>query len=304
MLVSVIITTYNRADKIADTIKSAQAQSYIYKQIIVIDDGSTDATQEIVKQFPEVEYFYQPNQKQAAARTSGLKLAKGELIATLDSDDVWRENFLSESVECLEKHNLDFVFSSWMTKKKGGIFPGDWEISNEWRNYTSSPSGDWFLLLPRELRRLFIKICPAPSSSLLIRKSSIVSEWCSELKIADDWSFILDMVLDKPCRAAFTFQRLWTKGVQDENVYDGRTRLEIARELEIYDTRIMKKRFAPKLTFGEKLTLNRRILRGCLFRALFYARDDLKIKNPQRLWRSKFKSKNKITAENKHSEDR
>ena len=296
MLVSIIITTYNRADKIADAIKSARAQTYPHKQIIVIDDGSTDETREIVEQFPDVEYFYQKNQKQAAARTSGLKLASGEFIATLDSDDVWNEDFLSQSVECLEKHRLDFVFSSWTTKKRDGIFTGAWEVSKMWNSYVSQPSGNWFLLSSKQVRELFIKTCPAPSSSLLIRKDSIVSEWCSDLIIADDWSFILDMILENPCRAAFTLQRLWTKGVQGENVYDGRNRGEIARELEIYDTRVMKKRYASKLTSKEMTILNRRILRGYVVRALFYARDNLGIRNPQRLWRSALELENKIKS--------
>ncbi|MCB1025827.1 MAG: glycosyltransferase family 2 protein, partial [Acidobacteria bacterium] len=91
MLASVIIPTYNRADKIARAIESARGQTFPNKQIIVVDDGSTDNTAEIVAKYPDVKYFYQKNQKQAAARNAGLKFAKGDYIATLDSDDVWNE---------------------------------------------------------------------------------------------------------------------------------------------------------------------------------------------------------------------
>ena len=290
MLVSVIIPTFNRAAVLVDAIKSALDQSYPHKQIIVVDDGSTDSTKEIVDRFEDVEYIYQDNQRQAAARTAGLKLAKGDLIATLDSDDVWNPDFLKKSVDCLMRHELDFVFSSWTARKDGGILPSAWEISGHWRKYTNCPEGDWFLMSPEESRDLFVRTCPAPSSSLLVRKDSIVSDWNSDLLIADDWCFILDMVIEKHCRAAFTLDRLWTKTIHSENIYDGRNRGEIASELEIRDTRIMKKRHENNLTSGEKRILNKRIGRGHIVRALFFARDKFGLRNPRRLFRSKLET--------------
>ncbi|MEZ5347475.1 MAG: glycosyltransferase family 2 protein [Pyrinomonadaceae bacterium] len=287
MLATVIIPTFNRAEKITRAIESARAQTFPHKQIIVVDDGSTDNTAEIVSKYPDVEYFYQKNQRQAAARNAGLKLAKGDYIATLDSDDVWNKDFLARSIDCLERHDLDFVFSSWTAKKNRVILPSAWEISNMWKPYTKNPSGEWYLLSPEESRELFIKTCPAPSSSLLIRKDSIVSNWNPELIIADDWCFILDMVLKKPCRAAFTLDRLWEKEVHRNNIYDGRNRGEIAKELEIHDTRIMKTRHLSRLSSKEKLVLNRRIIRGYIVRVLFFGRDRLGLRNPGRLFRSK-----------------
>lgn len=287
MFVSVIIPTYNRADKLARAIESAIGQTFPHKQIIVVDDGSTDNTREIVARYPEVEYIYQKNQRQAAARNTGLKLAKGDFIATLDSDDVWNDDFLARSINCLERHDLDFVFSSWTAKKNGALLPSAWEISNMWKRYTKTHSGDWYIIGPEESRELFIKTCPAPSSSLLIRKESIASNWNSELIIADDWCFILDMVMAKPCRAAFTLERLWSKEVHHQNVYDGRNRGEIAKDLEIHDTRVMKKRHFSKITSQEKMVLNRRIIRGYIVRVLFFGRDKLGLRNPGRLFRSK-----------------
>ena len=273
MIVSVIIPTFNRADRVGEAIKSVQRQSYPHKQIIVIDDGSTDRTKEIVQKFADVEYFYQENQRQGAARNYGLSKATGDYIATLDSDDVWNENFLTASVECLEKHNLDFVFSSWTTKKNNSFSSCAWERSNIWRNYTKVNDEDWFLINDEEVRELFIKTCPAPSSALLIRRESLISQWNTEMRIADDWCLILEMVINKKCRAGFTLQSLWTKNVHSNNIYDGNRRQIIASELEVHDTKLMKKLFASQLTLREKMTFNWRIAKGNAILAAYFLKN-------------------------------
>jgi glycosyltransferase involved in cell wall biosynthesis len=88
-LVSVVIPTYNRAYIIADAIKSVLAQTYLKVEIIVVDDGSTDATGDIVSEFAEVRLLKQKNSGVAGARNRGLVEARGEFIALLDSDDAW-----------------------------------------------------------------------------------------------------------------------------------------------------------------------------------------------------------------------
>ena len=118
-LVSVIIPTYNRAGFVAEAVRSARAQTYPRKQIIVVDDGSTDDTARRVAAFEGVEYHYQSNRGQGAARNHGLRLAKGEYVASLDSDDLWDEDFLARSVECLEAWGLDFVFTNWVRIRDG-----------------------------------------------------------------------------------------------------------------------------------------------------------------------------------------
>ncbi len=273
MLVSIIIPTFNRANRVAEAIKSAQSQTYPHKQIIVIDDGSTDETKEIVQKFDGVEYFYQENQRQGAARNYGLSKAKGDYIATLDSDDIWNENFLSESIECLEKNNLDFVFSSWLTRKNDGFSGSAWERSNIWQEYNKKPDKSWFLIDDNEVRELFIKTCPAPSSALLIRRKSLNYQWNTEMKIADDWCLILEMVINKPCRAAFTLQPMWTKNVHSNNIYDGNRRQTIASELEVHDTKLMKKIFSSKLTFREKMIFNLRIIKGNVVLAAYFLKN-------------------------------
>src|SRR5438045_7718773 len=111
-LVSVIIPTYNRAEYVVEAIRSAKAQTYPLKQIIVVDDGSCDDTARRVSEVAGVEYYYQVNRGQGAARNHGLRFADGEYVASLDSDDLWDEDFLARSVECLEAFNLDFLFTN------------------------------------------------------------------------------------------------------------------------------------------------------------------------------------------------
>jgi len=89
-LVSVVIPTYNRGYIIANTIESVLGQSYDNVEVIVIDDGSTDDTEDIVAKFPtKVHYIRQPNAGVCAARNTGFRTAQGEFVALLDSDDVW-----------------------------------------------------------------------------------------------------------------------------------------------------------------------------------------------------------------------
>lgn len=89
-LLSVVIPTYNRADYITQTIESVLQQTYENIEIIVIDDGSTDDTADVVLRFGrKVRYVRQENAERGASRNHGLRLANGDYIAFLDSDDLW-----------------------------------------------------------------------------------------------------------------------------------------------------------------------------------------------------------------------
>ena len=90
LLFSIIVPTYNRADSISDTIKSALNQTYPHLELIVVDDGSTDHTEDVVKSFkdPRLFYFKKQNAERGAARNYGTVRAKGNYITFLDSDDV------------------------------------------------------------------------------------------------------------------------------------------------------------------------------------------------------------------------
>lgn len=110
-LVSVIIPTYNRETLVCRAIQSVLNQSYQNFEIIVVDDGSSDNTAEIVKNYiPKTKYIYQENAGASAARNKGIDLAKGEWIAFLDSDDEWLPDKLTLQTDLL-KRNPDLVWS-------------------------------------------------------------------------------------------------------------------------------------------------------------------------------------------------
>jgi len=91
-LISVVIPTYNRIECIEKAIRSALAQTYRHLEVIIIDDGSTDGTASVVKQYlgtKKVKYIFQDNRGPAAARNRGMVEARGAWIAFLDSDDEW-----------------------------------------------------------------------------------------------------------------------------------------------------------------------------------------------------------------------
>jgi glycosyltransferase involved in cell wall biosynthesis len=100
ILFSIIIPTYNRSDLIQSTLNSILAQTYGNWECIVVDDGSTDDTREIIKEFsktdPRIKYVHQENAERSAARNNGIEHAKGEWICFLDSDDHFLPGNLAE----------------------------------------------------------------------------------------------------------------------------------------------------------------------------------------------------------------
>ncbi len=103
--VSVILPTYNRATLIGRAVESVLNQTYRDFELIIVDDGSTDDTEKVVKSFSDERIYYtkhKVNKGAAAARNTGLKLAKGELIAFQDSDDEWLPEKLEKQVKVIQ----------------------------------------------------------------------------------------------------------------------------------------------------------------------------------------------------------
>jgi FkbM family methyltransferase len=104
-LVSIIIPTYNRAAMVVDAVESALAQTHREVEIIVVDDGSTDDTQERLERFGDrIVRLHQTNQGVSAARNAALRRATGEFIAFLDSDDLWHHRKLEIQLAYLREN--------------------------------------------------------------------------------------------------------------------------------------------------------------------------------------------------------
>jgi len=106
-LVSVIMPTYNRAEFIGKAIDSVLAQDYKHLELIIIDDGSTDDTKEIVESYlsDKILYYYQDNSGQSVARNNGINHANGKYIAFLDSDNIYNPGKISTQVAFLNENS-------------------------------------------------------------------------------------------------------------------------------------------------------------------------------------------------------
>ena len=108
--VSVIIPTYNRCHCIVKAIDSVVSQTFQDLEVIVVDDGSTDHTQSTLSTYindKRIQYIYQENKGVSAARNTGIKLAQGDWVAFLDSDDQWLPKKLHKQIQLIETSSVD-----------------------------------------------------------------------------------------------------------------------------------------------------------------------------------------------------
>jgi glycosyltransferase involved in cell wall biosynthesis len=103
--VSVVIPTYERADQVRNAIESVLAQTFSDLEVIVVDDGSSDGTGEILREIygDRIRYYAQTNQGASVARNKGVEEARGKWIAFLDSDDLWEKDKLEWQFKALER---------------------------------------------------------------------------------------------------------------------------------------------------------------------------------------------------------
>lgn len=135
-LVSVIMPTYNRGYIIENAINSILSQSYSNIELIIVDDCSTDNTEEVVKKYNDARLFYYRLDKNSganAARNYGIEKSKGSYITFQDSDDVSEKNRIFEQVNCIINNNVYWTFSSFkrINNKKSTIVPNSYIESDD-----------------------------------------------------------------------------------------------------------------------------------------------------------------------------
>lgn len=135
--VSVVIPAYNAAWCVARAIDSVLAQSFRDFELIVVDDGSTDATAEVLSRYGSaLQIISKPNGGMSSARNAGIGAAKGYYVAFLDADDRWLPEKLARQLELLEKHpDLAFCAAVATLEDPTGMKIG------EWRGHAGSPAG-------------------------------------------------------------------------------------------------------------------------------------------------------------------
>ncbi|MCI5839511.1 MAG: glycosyltransferase family 2 protein [Peptoniphilaceae bacterium] len=123
-LVSVITPVYNAKKDIAKTIDSVLSQTYKNFEMILVDDYSTESSDEIIEEYMKkderIKYIkLKKNSGAAVARNTAIDNAKGRFIAFIDSDDIWKREKLQNQIEFMKKNDIDFSFTSYRYVKNG-----------------------------------------------------------------------------------------------------------------------------------------------------------------------------------------
>ena len=175
-LVSVIMPTYNSAKYIKRAIDSVLGQTYSNWELIIWDDGSTDATREIVYSYKDdrIKYFFDKNHGSSYARNRAIEVSQGKYLAFLDSDDEWIDKKLAVQVEMMNAHiQIDVLFSDFMNY---------YESTHEkYRNFEQKSSAmkmlelkhvdhNLYIIKARILESLAVDNFLLPSSAILRKK--------------------------------------------------------------------------------------------------------------------------------------
>jgi glycosyltransferase involved in cell wall biosynthesis len=198
--VSVVIPTYNRARVLAAAIDSVLAQRWRDLELLVVDDGSTDDTEARVASIrdPRIRYVPRLHAGVSATRNAGVKLARGPLIAFLDSDDAWKPDKLEREVDFLARYpGVHAVFSD-LEKHDGPVFvPSfmrDSPLFGRWLGDAAYPDG--VIVDPRQMFLFLLQEVFIKPSALTMRRDAFLStggfdeEWSS----SEDWEFLLRFV--------------------------------------------------------------------------------------------------------------
>ena len=188
-IISVIIPAYNAELTILETIASVQQQTLSDFELIVINDGSTDKTLELLGtvQDPRLKIYSYSNGGLPVARNRGIYNAIGDFISFLDADDLWTSDKLEKQLAALQKHPEAGVAYSWtcnMAEKGDSFYPGQ-SVSFEGNVYAKLLVGGNFI---------------SSGSNCLIRRLAIesVGEFDFALRSCEDWDFYLRLAARWP----------------------------------------------------------------------------------------------------------
>ena len=173
-LVSVIITCYNYGEYVSGAIESILVQTYSNIELIVINDGSSDNSLEVINQYKSnAKIINRENKGIVYTRNEGIAKSKGEYVVFLDADDFFDKNYIQDMVKIAEKTCADVVYPNWH------VF-GDQEYRTDFAEF------DIQKLIKQELH------CTAES---LIRRSTTVGHKFESVAIAEDWDYFLGLAL-------------------------------------------------------------------------------------------------------------
>ena len=186
--VSIVITAYNYAQYLPLAIRSILNQTCNDYEVIIINDGSTDNTDEVVEEFlanQRVQYIKQKNFGQAAAKNRGIRNSTGEFIAFLDADDLWRKDKIEKQIVLVKNPHIGVVYSKMRIMNSEGeikdVQPGRGVFSPQSGKVTDALLVDNFL----------------PFSSVIVRKECLnkIGAFNESYQMGIDWDLWLRISL-------------------------------------------------------------------------------------------------------------
>ena len=246
-----VLPAYNAESHLKEALDSVFAQSYRPIEVVVVDDGSTDATAEIVKGFPDVRYVCQNNRGPSAARNAAIGIAQGALIAFIDADDVWEPAKLNEQVAILcAAPEAGLVFSNMRHfSESGDLQPSMFakygltaEFFGEDRRVLDCVS--------KLVRTNFI-----PTSSVVARKDAVVGVggFDEGIRKAEDWDLWLRIALRSPI--VYSAKVLMQKRVHEVNVSRDAEGMNVAALRVLEKLRVEHHELLSKLGVDMTVTL-------------------------------------------------
>lgn len=184
-LVSIVIPCYNQAEWVAEAIESALNQTHPNKEVIVVDDGSTDNSRNVIKQFGEkITFIASEHCNGNTARNKGFAVSYGEYIQFLDADDYILPEKIAAQVECLEQTGSDIVYGDWRhvyMASDGSSMLGEVKRNKPMDNVLQELLGGWW----------------TAGMSLLVRRRCITSAggWDENIQAGQDKDFFISLLL-------------------------------------------------------------------------------------------------------------
>ncbi|WP_166259652.1 glycosyltransferase family 2 protein [Marinobacter salicampi] len=218
---SVVIPSYNRSGMTKEAIESVLDQTFQDFEIIVVDDGSTDDTDEVLRSFDEkIIYHKQTNAGVASARNKGVALSNGQYICYLDSDDLWHPEKLAIYKDSLSKiPDASFLFSDFhkhdiklpepYSLSNSDMFPYIYDLAAQFERELYTIEGE-------DLLRLLFKGYPLYPSTFAVRRDVHDHyRWDPGILKSEDFNFVLKV--SRQYRFAYVSQSLTTVRVHDSN---------------------------------------------------------------------------------------
>ena len=203
--VTIVLPTYNRASFLPEALQAIACQTFADWELVVVDDGSTDSTADLLAVFQTpnsqpLVYVRQANAGAYAARNRGIDLAKGRFIAHYDSDDLWAPDYLARTVGALERRpELDWVFTACrrVNTATGDVLePSTFHVKGVPRPFLSlrtRDDGDLHVIVDRDVLQLHINhgLYAGLQNSVIRSRVFVHERFWPDYRVVEDVFFLL-----------------------------------------------------------------------------------------------------------------